>query len=255
MAEFTPGIVIGPDGQEQVSYDHGTYTDTEYKNTTNRQHQLEQDNGDDFVYDPETDSYRHRFADYNPDEFIQQEDTYVEEHSAYDEFAQAELPEADQEYLQGIAGGAEAYGQMMTWAGENLSEEDQLRYDHIMGSNDVEMMQNMIAQLFDIYKKSGGHDQYMTEQRAERDAEYQEYHARPQETSEREVQYSADLIDSIHNSVGGEATWNKMVEFADNNFEQDDLDWIVNELDTQDPERVLAVTNALHSMWLDSLNW
>jgi len=46
------------------------------------------------------------------------------------------LQEDDITSLQGIAGGQEGYGQMMKWAGENLSEKEVKMYDAVMDKGD-----------------------------------------------------------------------------------------------------------------------
>mgnify|MGYP003132271594 CR=1 FL=1 len=57
---------------------------------------------------------------------------YLKERSESPAPVQSQLSEDNIKDLKGIAGGDEGYGQMMAWAGENLSEQEVKMYDVIM---------------------------------------------------------------------------------------------------------------------------
>ena len=46
------------------------------------------------------------------------------------------LTQEDVKYLQDMVGGSEAYGEMISWAAENLSDKEREAYDHVMDMND-----------------------------------------------------------------------------------------------------------------------
>ena len=69
-------------------------------------------------------------------EETEQEETEEETEVEEEETEVTSISEEDIEALKGIAGGEEGYGEMMAWAADNVSDDEQQIYDYVMELND-----------------------------------------------------------------------------------------------------------------------
>jgi len=67
-----------------------------------------------------------------------------------------EITESDLSDLRGIAGGDDSYGDMMRWAGENLSQQEIEMYDAVMDNGDKNAMSFAVQALFNRYQDANG---------------------------------------------------------------------------------------------------
>lgn len=77
-----------------------------------------------------------------------------------------ELSDADVEGLQGIVGGEQQYGVMMSWAAENLSQQEQQMYDAVMERGDPLAAYFAVNALAFRFQEAQGYDGQMLTGRA-----------------------------------------------------------------------------------------
>jgi hypothetical protein len=63
-----------------------------------------------------------------------------------------------QSSVQNIVGGADAYSEMISWAGDNLSETEIAAYDRAVGSGDLDMVKLAVSGLQSKYQAAEGSD-------------------------------------------------------------------------------------------------
>ena len=67
-----------------------------------------------------------------------------------------DITESDLSDLRGIAGGDDGYGDMMRWAGENLTQKEIDMYDAVMDNGDMNAMSFAVQALFNRYQDANG---------------------------------------------------------------------------------------------------
>jgi hypothetical protein len=149
MATFTPGIAIDPTtGEEVISFDTGHFDDGIGRNAAIARHM--QSHQAQYVEAPDG-QVRHEWADLDPEIYQRYEHDYVDPDEYGEQFEDMDLTENDQEYLQDIVGGSEAYQELITWASNVLSPDDIQAYDQIMQSGDVGDMEEAVRWLYEQY--------------------------------------------------------------------------------------------------------
>lgn len=149
MATFTPGIAIDPTtGEEVISFDAGHFDDGIGRNAAIARHM--QTHQAQYVETPDG-QVRHEWADLDPEIYQRFEHDYVDPDEYGEQFQEMELTENDQEYLQDIVGGSEAYQELIAWAASALNPDDIQAYDQIMQSGDVGEMENAVRWLYEQY--------------------------------------------------------------------------------------------------------
>jgi hypothetical protein len=149
MATFTPGIAIDPaTGEEVISFDTGHFDDGIGRNAAIARHM--QSHQAQYIQSPDG-SVRHEWADLDPEIYQRYEQDYVDPDEYGEQFQEMELTENDQEYLQDIVGGSEAYQELISWAAGVLSPDDIQTYDQIMTSGDVGDMEEAVRWLYEQY--------------------------------------------------------------------------------------------------------
>lgn len=68
------------------------------------------------------------------------------------------LTQEDVKYLQDMVGGSEAYGEMISWAAENLSDKEREAYDHVMDMNDPYAAFFAVKALNNAYTNAEGYE-------------------------------------------------------------------------------------------------
>ena len=152
---MTPELVMNENGEEVISYEHGTV-----RQGSHRIQQIDQfnhfDDGEMF-YEGEDGELHHRFE--NVGDLSQDfEQDFVDELTEEDFFEGNDLSESDMNELQNIVGGPEEYERMTTWMRENGPEEIIDRYDEIMGSSDYPEMERVIKLFHELYREQGQYD-------------------------------------------------------------------------------------------------
>lgn len=196
-----------PDGSTYLDYENAVVYDTSFKEEIHRQFAYEQESPeDDFVWDPETQTYRHRYADIDPELLDQYGEEYLDNPDAYEDDEEIEGHEftGDEiEYLYNQVGGVDNYQSLMQFAADNLDAEFIESFDAVMETGDVEAATKAIEILVNIY--NGAIDDEYTEE----DDEYY--------TDEEEQ----DLADSVYELVGGENQYDMLLRFAVNTLPQE----------------------------------
>jgi len=90
-------------------------------------------------------------------EETEQEET-EEEEEVEEESEETYISEEDIEALKGLVGGDEAYGEMMSWASENISENEQQIYDYVMELNDPWAAFFAVKALHNKYQSEVGYE-------------------------------------------------------------------------------------------------
>ena len=67
-----------------------------------------------------------------------------------------DITESDLSDLRSIAGGDDGYGDMMRWAGENLTQKEIDMYDAVMDNGDINAMSFAVQALFNRYQDANG---------------------------------------------------------------------------------------------------
>ena len=75
--------------------------------------------------------------------------------------AAAEIEEAQINDIKNFAGGEEAYGKLVTWAGENLGQADIDAFDEIVGTGSVEAIKLAVSGLKSQYDNANGYEGQM----------------------------------------------------------------------------------------------
>ena len=75
--------------------------------------------------------------------------------------AAAEIEEAQINDIKNFAGGEEAYGRLVTWAGENLGQADIDAFDEIVGTGSVEAIKLAVSGLKSQYDNANGYEGQM----------------------------------------------------------------------------------------------
>jgi hypothetical protein len=149
MASYTPGIALDPvTGEEIISFDNGVFDDGIGRNAAIARHM--QTHQAQYVETPDG-QVRHEWADLDPEIYQRYEQDYIDPDEYGEQFQEMELTENDQEYLQDIVGGSEAYQELISWAANVLSPDDIQAYDQIMQSGDVGDMEEAVRWLYEQY--------------------------------------------------------------------------------------------------------
>ncbi len=90
-------------------------------------------------------------------EETEQEET-EEEEEVEEESEETYISEEDIDALKGLVGGDEAYGEMMSWASENISENEQQIYDYVMELNDPWAAFFAVKALHNKYQSEVGYE-------------------------------------------------------------------------------------------------
>ena len=201
--QVTPTIKYNADGSEYLSYDDAVVTDSSYKEEIHRQHVYEQESGDeDFVWDPESQTYRHRFADLDPELLDQHGEQYALNPEDYEveETDGREFSDAERDHLFGMVGGSDNYSVLMEFAKENMPDDFIQQYDAIMQSGDMEQSQEAISVLLEAYQNWDGE-------------------------AEEDVSEDMDeLADAIYEQFGGQESYTSMLQWAATNKSQEFID-------------------------------
>jgi len=205
--EVTPRYVEHPDGRVEIDYDNAIVVDNSYKESIHRQHTYEQEHGDDdFVWDPETQTYRHRFADIDPELLDQYGDKYLENPEAYsddDEVGGHEFSAEEITHIYDQVNGKENYEALLQFAANNLSQEFIEGYDAVIQSGDMENTMEALSLLVDAYNNAvDGSSEYESE----------DEHKSEDETSE--------LVDSIYELCGGQESYVSMLRWAADHMDE-----------------------------------
>ena len=75
--------------------------------------------------------------------------------------AAAEIEDAQINDIKNFAGGEEAYGRLVTWAGENLGQADIDAFDEIVGTGSVEAIKLAVSGLKSQYDNANGYEGQM----------------------------------------------------------------------------------------------
>ena len=75
--------------------------------------------------------------------------------------AAAEIEDAQINDIKNFAGGEEAYGKLVTWAGENLGQSDIDAFDEIVGTGSVEAIKLAVSGLKSQYENANGYEGQM----------------------------------------------------------------------------------------------
>lgn len=94
-----------------------------------------------------------------PEEAEQETEEETEEvEETEEEETTVTLTQEDVKYLQDMVGGSEAYGEMISWAAENLSDKEREAYDHVMDMNDPYAAFFAVKALNNAYTNAEGYE-------------------------------------------------------------------------------------------------
>lgn len=92
------------------------------------------------------------------EEAEQETEEETEEVEETEEETTVTLTQEDVKYLQDMVGGSEAYGEMISWAAENLSDKEREAYDHVMDMNDPYAAFFAVKALNNAYTNAEGYE-------------------------------------------------------------------------------------------------
>ena len=161
MATFTPGIAIDPEtGEETISFDHGIYDSGEGRQAAIAHHMHTQH----AQYVQDTDGrIHHEWSDLDPERYQQYEEDYVNPDEYGAQFEEMEISENDQEYLQDIVGGSDAYNEIIAWAASALDPDDIQTYDQTMETGDIGEMEEAVRWLYEQFSNADFSDDYSSD--------------------------------------------------------------------------------------------
>ena len=158
MATFTPGIAIDPvTGEETISFDHGVYDSGEGRQAAIAHHMHTQHHQ--YVQDVDG-RIHHEWSDLDPERYERFEPDFVDPDEYGTQFDEMEISENDQEYLQDIVGGSDAYNEIIAWAASALDPDDIANYDQIMESGDIGEMEEAVRWLYEQFSNADLSDDY-----------------------------------------------------------------------------------------------
>ena len=213
----TPVVVAeSADGQnQQIDFSVVSNQGRAAVTADNNQLDMESDFAD-YVWDADSQSYRHAFADADFEHYS--EDPAVDELRSQDYFDAAELTDQDMNFLQESVGGQEQYMQLTTWAAHHLSDETINAFDSIVATKDTEEIHGAIQELYDLYVQHDGdswfHQNYTTEWESDDEEEYYE-----EEEEAREL--DSDEIVALMNMAGGQENYQTLMQFAAENMNEE----------------------------------
>ncbi len=118
--------------------------------------------------------------------------------------------------LVDLVGGEENYGKLIAWAGENLEQQDIAEFDQVLESGDIEKCKDNVLKLKDLYESKGN--------------DYSEVIA-------EDTSLTEDDIQMLQNLVGGEENYGKLIAWAGENLEQQDIAEFDQVLESGDIEK------------------
>lgn len=207
----TPSIYYVADGEEFVSYDNAQVQNSDYTEYLGSQGS---ELGD-YVFDNETQSYRHRYADIDGEELESRLDADYEE----------ELEATDDDYLQGyysLVGGSENYSSLIDWAAQNLNQEQIEDYDSIMDTNDPDQIEQAIEWLWAQFEEQG---------------------------FEEEEQYEQDPELAEVLQLGNDPNYQNMVQWAYNNLDADLIDEYDQAMESGDASTIRQYIDGLWQLY------
>ena len=88
--------------------------------------------------------------------YLEVQDSLPQAQAAADEIEEAQIND-----IKNFAGGEEAYGKLVTWAGENLGQSDIDAFDEIVGTGSVEAIKLAVSGLKSQYDNANGYEGQM----------------------------------------------------------------------------------------------
>lgn len=116
------------------------------------------------------------------------------------------LSDQDVQQLKGVVGGEESYQQLLSWASQNLSEQEINMFDHVMDTGDANACYFAIASLAQRYQDSTGYEGQLltgkassnTQQQFQSQAELVQAMSDPR--YDKDPAYRKNVMDKLANS-------------------------------------------------------
>ena len=120
--------------------------------------------------------------------------------------AAADIEDAQINDIKNFAGGEEAYGRLVTWAGENLGQSDIDAFDEIVGTGSVEAIKLAVSGLKSQYDNANGYEGQMYSGKAPKTSkdvfrsQAELVEAMSDRRYDRDPAYRQDVIDKLERS-------------------------------------------------------
>ena len=201
---YTVSPVPTEDAAGNISY-HFDVQDNSYVSQGN-----EIINEDDGYYEDENGDIHHILENVDYEGLEHLDEDYVPELTQDDFFT--DITPEDGVYLVDLVGGAEEYTGMISWARQNLNPNASARFNQILTSGEVDVIEESILSLYNLYQQNSD-----AVAPVNRNSQNEERVPQPS----REDQQTTYALQSI---VGGSENYNQLLNLARENFSEDQID-------------------------------
>lgn len=248
---FSPEIVVNEQGEEVVSYDHGTASTPDGKMAAIEQFNREQEG---YVFTDDFGNSYHQYA-FDDDPSNPNSVNFDEQLFEHRPQPASMLTANDAENVKESVGGEYSYNAMIEWARENLPDEVIDKYDSIMDSNDIEAaidaaqklksFYNSQAQSVEEAKQLRQHMQMLqrdevSPQQKDQQQQFQEQQQLPPMNEPTQA-----LVSDVQQMFGGAEEYNEALRWALDNWTEQYIDTYDRAMDSDNPELIFEAARML----------
>jgi hypothetical protein len=219
-----PAVYIDENGQEQINFD-----DAVIRQPFQGEHRFDYN---DYTYDSRSDSFRHRYTDIDGEELENRLDrTY-------------ETDEPNSLYIEGLkelAGGEDAYANMIAWAAQSLPPDAINWFDGQIDTDDPEAMEAAVLWLLEQYQESGNYDE---SEDYDDDGSYMYYDDGSIKEEVRDY-----VVDQV---VGGAENYFALVDWAADNLSEEMIDQYDDIMDSGDTQAIMNAMGRLLEIYQEN---
>lgn len=232
----TPEYIEHPDGRVEISYDRAQVVNDDFRADAQQQLNYEQESDDMFYFDVESQTWRSKYADIDPELFDEYGEEYLENPEAYsdDDEVDGHVFSAEEiDYIYDQVGGKETYETLLQFAANNLSQEFIEGYDAVIQSGDMESTMEALSLLIDAYNNA-----------VDDSSEYDEY---DEEVDDDEQM----LTQSVYDLVGGVDSYVSMLRWAAENLSEEYINAFDNTMLSGDADLMYPMVQNLQSKFYE----
>lgn len=168
---------------------------------------------DDYVFDSKGNA-RHKYADYDIQQAIEQEEGYARPLQQSDFNMQGLMTPEDEQFIYEQVGGEAAYRELIGIAGKVLPDEQKHFFNAVLSSGDVENVLKMVTHMSNTLQKSG----FGADNPSYDDVEFNEPQAVQQQS---EPTYNVQQMQAI---AGGSERYQQLIQLAAQNWTQEEIE-------------------------------
>lgn len=110
-------------------------------------------NSNDMLFEDEEGQVHHRLEHLNLENAQYEEEDYVEEMSSDDFYMDTALTDEDAQYIRDVAGGDDAYFEMMEWMSDNIPEQMINSYNRLLSEGNVVELEEVLNKMTTYYNE------------------------------------------------------------------------------------------------------